>query len=534
MAKTVRFSIMLQTQKFLCRPDSITVTDSYGNVFQHLHIGLHADMDAAIAQALEAGNETLGYKSTYTCPTSNCTWPSFTSLAVCSRCADISSHIQTTFIPNTTFRDDTKAVFHSPSLRHSLLVDPAQGPPPSEFVGSSFLNQFPYPVLENPIGLRLKVANYSSRILSTYATAHPNSTFTFGNSSNLLFSLQALYSTFPYIENKTDWNSTNIEATECALYLCTNTYTSAVVNGTLIESVVATASSRNPNSYSTISDQLIKNSSSKSLGALSITNYSDPVLDNNSSIPAFQPYHIPRTDLSLSAPSKIPEMFNITQESVDAIIGTLLEEFAGFTNNGSDPASLPVNATNSFSGFSDKQSGMAIGSLITIDANGMATLGNDDKAVGAVTTRLFSGPQSHNASAGPFLLNPYFDNLASAMTSVIRNTGDPARFQAGTAQQWAMYIQVRWGVIAVPGFFVVSSLIFLMSCIWRTHYMGLYPWKENPLPGLIMGLNGEARNRARVKLEENGWREKTLDTICRDMTVVLKDQRRAELLQIEA
>ena len=512
----------------------ITVTDSYGNVFQHPHIGLHADMDAAIVQALDTGNDTLVHKPTYTCPTTNCTWPPFTSLAVCSHCTNITSNIQTTFIQNTTFLDNARATFHSPSLRHYLLVNSTQGPPPSESFEGEFLNQFPYPILENPIGKRLEIANYSSRILATYATADPNHTFSYVNSSNLLFSLQALHSTLPYIGNKTTWNSTTVEATECALYLCTNTYTSAVVNGTLVETINATASSRISNSYSLIPDQLMKNSSNKSFGALNITNRSDPALDNSSSVPAFQPYHIPRTDLSLSAPFGMSGTFNVTQATVDAIIGTLLEEFAAFTDNGSDPASLPANATNSFGSFSTQQNGMAIGSLVTINANGLANLANNAKAVGAVAATLFPGPQTHNSSAGLFPLNPYFDSLASAMTSVIRNTGDPAGFEAGTAQQWAVYIQVRWGVIAVPGFFVVSSLIFLASCIWRTHYMGLYPWKENPLPGLIMGLNVEARSRAKMRLEENGWREKTVDTICKDMTVVLKDQQRAELLQIEA
>ena len=507
-----------------------TVTDSYGNVFQRVHVGLHIDMDAAITQALDSGNNTSVPQPTYNCSTSNCTWPPFTSLAVCSRCTDISSHIQTTFIQNTTFIDNTHTAFHSPSLRHSLLINPSQGSLPSEFVNGDFLNQFPYPILENPIGMRLDFSNYSSRILSTHTTAEPNNTFTFSNSSNLLFSIQTLYSTMSYIENKNDWNSTQVDATECAVYLCTNTYTSAVVNGTLVESVSATASLRIPNSYSPIPDQLTKNSSDRSLNPLSITNFSDPLFNSSSSAPVFQPYYVSRTNLSLSAPPGMSGMFNVTQGTLEGMIEALLDGFAGFTNNESNPASLPANATNTWSGFSTNQRGMSIQSLATLEADGTVLLENNAKAVSAVAGMLFHGPHTKNASAGLDALDRYFDNLASSMTSVIRNDGDPALFQAGAAQQWAVYIQVRWGVLAVPVFFVVSSLIFLAICIWRTNSLGLYPWKENPLPGLITGLEGEARIMAKVKLEEEGWGEKTFDKISRDMQVMLRDQQRPELL----
>ena len=114
------------------------------------------------------------------------------------------------------------------------------------------------------------------------------------------------------------------------------------------------------------------------------------------------------------------------------------------------------------------------------------------------------------------------------MTSIIRNA-DLSNFQTGSGKIWTIYIQIRWPVITVPALIVGFGVIFLAVCIWQTKNAGLRPWKEQLLPSLVAGLEGETRRAIRDKLDEKGWEDGAFEEVCKTLKVTLKDSKRPEL-----
>ena len=490
-------------------------------------------MNYAIGQTIVNTNSSFDYRPNHSCPTENCTWPAFTSLAVCSQCTDVSFHITTVQVPNTTFQIDNKFTFSSPSIQYSVRTNPGELPLPDVLAGS-YVAQFPYPMLENPLGLAGDFENFRARVFATHVTGHPNETFTFQDSDVLLFSLLALHANPSYIEGESSWESAKMAAMECGLYLCTKTYSSVVVNGTLNESIIATESSRTADSYSLVPGWITNTTMGPSRPD-SITKLSDPVLRNGSSAALFQPFFVPRTDMSLSAKGGAPgtdTIFNITQTALDAITQHLIFGFSSPipAQNLTLPLSLPSNF--SANAISNKVGDAAIMELLAL--NSVVARSPDGGKVGhGPILNLFDSWYGSGFldATEPLSLSPYFDNLAYAITSVMRNAAEPQAFNQGITHQWAVCIKVRWFIITVPMLFVLGSIIFLASCIRRTAgASGLRVWKENPLPGLIMGLRDEERAKAKAVLDAAGWDEETLEMLCRELMVELRDPRRLELM----
>ena len=348
----------------------MTRTNAYNNTFIIAKQGGQLEMTDAVEQATASSNQSFATKPTYSCPTVNCTWPTYASLAVCSHCANVTSHIVTDHA-NTTFQTDQGALFQSPSVRYSLQLNPT-GPSPSEVATGFFVNQYPFPVLQNPIGVRSDFLNYSSQTFATYTTGHPNKTLNFTDSENLLWSLLTIFATVPYVADTVGWESMLVNAIECGLSLCTNAYTGKVVNGTLIESMSSTASTRNPDSYMMIPSAQV-NTSDGLQGPVRITNLSDPAL-SNTSVPVFQPYFVPRTDLSFKAPAGMTGSFNITQAAVDYLSSELFREFSNLQlANATDPAVVLSNSSNSTAGILGPASNeiyeLNAGSLLTMNSH---------------------------------------------------------------------------------------------------------------------------------------------------------------------
>ena len=490
-------------------------------------------MNYAIDQTFANTNASVSFVPNHSCPTLNCTWPAFTSLAFCSRCADVSSHIATVHVPNTTFQIDNKNTFSSPSIQYSVRINPGE-PPLPDVIAGSYVGQFPYPMLENPLGLATERENFRARVFATHVTGHPNETFTFRDSNVLLFSLLALSASPSYMEGESPWESAAMTAMECGISLCTNTYSSVVVNGTLNESVIVTESSRTADSYSVIPGW-ITNTKLGPPSPESITNLSDPVLRNDSSAALFQPFFVPRTDMSLSAvdgASGTRANFTITQTALDAITQHLILGFASPVpaHNSNLPVSLPSN-------FSAMTINNDIGEAATtqlLALNSMlARCPDGGKVAHSPILGLFDswyGSGSLDAT-GPLSLDSYFIGLAHVMTSIIRNAAQSQAFGKGIAQQWGPFINVRWPIITGPVLFVACSAIFLASCIWRTtSTSGLRVWKENSLPGLIAGLRDEDRESMKAKLDLEGWDKETFESLCKELMVELGDPGRLELI----
>lgn len=138
-------------------------------------------MKAAIYKGIFNVRDSADQDLVHTCPTGNCTWPAFTSLAVCNRCLDITNEIE-----------------KSCNETGSCVLSLPNGP---MLTGSGQIN--------------LSVANISLSLMD----------------------IQPSVSRFSSLRSKKGGESDHASAIECALWYCVNTYTASVVDGILKQEI---------------------------------------------------------------------------------------------------------------------------------------------------------------------------------------------------------------------------------------------------------------------------------------------------------
>lgn len=235
-------------------------------------------------------NQTVGFR----CSTGNCTWPLFTSAAVCSSCVDVSQDIQ------RSQHIEGENIW----IKYSL----------------------PYVSLENlpvlPDGLLHFVSN--GPVLGVNTTVDPNMTMNFQGEDTLLMSFLTIAGAPSWRANQTNWNESTLEAVECALSLCANLYRTEVTNGIFEETVIESWSIRNPASFqpSSMNSMFSKSKLDELVAARGNSLYKV-----NNTIMLFSTdlqLTIP-SDGVLNLPSKPTTHFNISQDEIIGIIDYLRE-----------------------------------------------------------------------------------------------------------------------------------------------------------------------------------------------------------------
>lgn len=176
--------------------------------------------DFAIASSIYNGfynstsfrSQTVGFR----CTTGNCTWPVFSTLAVCSSCVNVSDHIQNRSYESGTF--------------------------------SRTIYSLPYAQITNDNGRKGDGLLDQTEIFVN-STVHPQNTISFTDKDTLLISFLAMLGAPGWRSNESNWNESKPDAYECALLLCANAYISKVQDGVLEEQIVGSWSQRNPASY---------------------------------------------------------------------------------------------------------------------------------------------------------------------------------------------------------------------------------------------------------------------------------------------
>ncbi|KAI8964410.1 hypothetical protein F5Y11DRAFT_316245 [Daldinia sp. FL1419] len=235
--------------------------------------------------------------TTFTCPTANCTWPVFTSVAVCSSCSNVTDHLRRSYeygINKGTLSSNTKAITANFTI-HSL---------PS-------LN------LSNPTDIDLtegkKLFSLVAFMSATRIT-DAKLTLAYQNLTTMITAVEILRAAPEYEAGKLAWGETPVSATECALYFCANAYESTVEKGVLKESIVASWAERDFDSYHSLDG---------------VRNFDAYEKWNNYSL--YSQYgDVRRSDLSLFIPDgdiqkyKLPEnitrRFNLTENTVGSTV----------------------------------------------------------------------------------------------------------------------------------------------------------------------------------------------------------------------
>lgn len=338
------------------------------------------------------------------------------SLAVCSSCFDVTSHL-------------VKQPINDPELFFNISdawTEPGSGAFPA-LSGNGTQYELP--------NLGLHINNYDfwtgthslAELMTSATSADPRLSINMKDSQTLLATFTVLRADQDFRSGAKDWESApSPSATECGLFLCLKAYNFSVVLGDLTEVVVAETSQRVAESW------VPKWTDIKDDPGFNLTNLT--ALGSPHWNPLYQPNYVPRYDFQLDT-SRFPKawyptnaMFNVSQNGVDSIVAYL-------------SSLLPP---------SDSVPGSMHASASTLGVNGRNPPSVYQGSGGISFSLDILQPLYESEN-----LTETFDILARSFTIVFREAH--GTLQPGAAMQWVIHYHIRWAFLAVPIAFVISK-----------------------------------------------------------------------------
>lgn len=265
-------------------------------------------MQSAIFFGLSQNLSDVSQQAPFACPSSNCTFPPFTSLHVCHSCADLTPRI-------TRGEAD-------PRDRLNITLDPTAP-------GAAIADNDPIVRYSLPNGLYLD----NSADLTSLGTTNASLTLAHHNLTTLIWSQTFLRQ--PPGTNTTLLSLQNpsaVTATECALYYCISSFTSTVINSLLDETIHPLDTVISPSSFRLLPPNP------------SFPDTTDLLPPSRQSSLSYHPrFSFPRrTDLTLN------EKFNLSQSAINSISSFFQSTFSsctGITNCSSTLEAVSENWT---------------------------------------------------------------------------------------------------------------------------------------------------------------------------------------------
>jgi hypothetical protein len=379
------------------------------------------------------------------CLSGNCTWPIFTSAAVCSKCSDVSSHI----IPKSgrVDRPDNSAAQEGTDK----IIAPWIVIQPHNFTSYDL----PYShiksydgFLHSPIESNLedRFDFQSIRTLMTLnSITDPSQTINFQSMQTLLIAFLIMGGNPSFLNNTTRWEASTPSATECALYLCANTYKSVLIKGNLEEKLLDTSTEVEPESW-------------------------QPVID-------------PETAEATGMPdlARIQRIMNWTTLHMGATGPNRTDlQLVVFKNESIGVEDARFNVSQRF-----------VQSATDFIFN-----------ISGKTDGVFAYPAE---SGGARFIDQFFtfrndtammEKVALSITNYIRDSLSVP--QHGTIQQWTVFVHIRWEFLILPGITMLFGCLYVLFTIVETLRLGLPGWKADSLPILSHGLDAEAQSFVRT------------------------------------
>ncbi|KIW04641.1 uncharacterized protein PV09_04386 [Verruconis gallopava] len=385
----------------------------------------------------------------FSCPTGNCTSPIYTSVGVCSKCADISESVRTAEVVD----GQPEAYLRS-----------------EENFATAFMNFTNYTIPNLWID-NCCVANdsgYTSYMTATLSL-RPEDTNAFQDMETMLAAITFLRAT-PVNGSASKYKDTLPAATECALYLCVNAYQSNVTNGFLTETLVETWATRVPASYDASKEQP---------SGVEITNAS--AVHSDVWMPPYQQLYINRSDYQLSVPTDGNKKPTFGPDTTFAVSQAAIVTFQDFMSGMFDSTVGAGNTTR-------RAHELAYG----------------DAAIPFYTTPImqpFVG-QAHQ----PVNMTDMFARIAASMTSNVRNAAAAAAAAAGpssrqptTVLRYVLHFRVAWPYFALPlGTALLGALYALHTVHRASRPAGPPVWKSSMLASLTHGIDARTRDRLRL------------------------------------
>lgn len=209
--------------------------------------------DTGLQTAIISGFATSEHMNTstqlaWTCPTGNCTWPIYASLAVCSQCYDVSHFLTSRSISNSTPLAQKDLPEHvSVSFEHPRKV-------------TQWTLPYANLTIDNWEGSRnatelLGPTDYMVAKSEMYS----NNTASFKGYESLLISFSTIKADAGYMSNLTMWQNDRPSAMECGLFLCLQAYKTTDESGQFVETVVETTRRKSPQSWQYSRDPIFAN-----------------------------------------------------------------------------------------------------------------------------------------------------------------------------------------------------------------------------------------------------------------------------------
>lgn len=171
-------------------------------------------MTSAILSGLTHPDDLVTQQTKYNCPSGNCTWDIFQSLAVCSACIDLTDRLSRVIVPYLTSYGDP-------------------------------INMTVYQ-LPNGLSLTSVFEEDSPHTWMTgFGTSNHSQSISFGATETFIWSMTLIR----VLNSETSRSNFSVIAAECGLWYCINTYSSVVKDGNLIETSSPAPSRRSGNSW---------------------------------------------------------------------------------------------------------------------------------------------------------------------------------------------------------------------------------------------------------------------------------------------
>lgn len=416
--------------------------------------------------------ENVFQQGSFSCPTGNCTWPPFESLAICSRCTDVEASLESI----VSRSDQVGQPFFD------VVDDGSNGElPPS---GTAF--RLPNGLyLDNQNGCKYNFTSGFSTsptntvAMATLGTSNATETISAHDLDTLIWSMSMIR--LRPDASTTAWPDLPLSAMECALFYCINSYEFKISSGTpTATSEQVLDAKRVANSWQPESDKSFLN---------------EPILESI----AFQENYsrIPRTDLMLVSPAT-GSRFNLSKKAIDTTSYFFQSKFATKLYN----QDISDSKNGSFNGY------YVVSPLKTYEPS--------------IIQALFASQD----------INETFTTLAASMSNAIRNGADETfdgipLVLTGSKGELTTFYRVVWPWISLHAFIVITGMVFLLLTIRENKRHGLMVpmWKSSSLAMLNRGQEVAGILSGMQTVEQ-------MEAVSKTSQVILLDKR-SEAISLE-
>ncbi|KAF4969526.1 hypothetical protein FSARC_3256 [Fusarium sarcochroum] len=446
---------------------SIVTDDGRVELFDDLYVNSNADfaMQAAITYGLTADSATLVQQFPFNCSAQDCEAKPLVSLAVCSRCSNITSHL-------------SKNNKSTGSQFSELQFDGSSARAKSGCTEYRLPNNLTLNNLDDEYG-----PNNTMVYMTMRGTSNTSDTVTMSDIDTLIWSQSIIKvdKAVPDLESNKKWPNFEVHASECALYYCAKTYNVKKKGGAVwFNSTELKGVKRNQNSWAPL-DSKFENVSKTILNSL-----------------AYHPKgsYITRGDLQLIHDDDTK--WNISQEAVEGISYYAQNFFAYCLNR--------ENCTEALEDW-DVPNGFYISTWPH------PALDDRDKKV-------MKPAEQYRPSSAKTLwkmeLDSTFETIAESMSNTLREDadGDSVVRTADLLKPITVYTVV-WPWIILHCITELGALVLLILTIRSTNRKtGAVPvWKSSQLAVLAKGMVvGDVFKQAHTT-EQLGERAKTVPVV---------------------